>query len=349
MAERLISWRMVEPGRPLVLFEEPLPVPGPGEVLLRVRACGLCHTDAAFLYDGVRPRGALPLTLGHEIVGEVEAAGEGASDLLGVTVIVPAVLPCGECELCRYGRANACLAQKMPGNDFHGGLASHVLAPARFLYPVPAGAGAPEELAVVADAVATSYQAVLRSGIHEGDLVIVVGTGGVGSFAVQAARARGARVAAIEVDPARLEVLAEWVELPLDASCTDLRGLRDAVADFERRHRLRPWGRKVLECSGTVAGQETAWALLGTDATLAVVGYTREKASLRLANLMAFDARAFGNWGCAPEHFPAILDLVVAGKLVLGPFVERHPMSRANELLRERPARRPVLIPDFGR
>ncbi|MFQ5844549.1 MAG: hypothetical protein ACE5JG_06110, partial [Planctomycetota bacterium] len=88
--------------------------------------------------------------------------------------------------------------------------------------------------------------------------------------------------------------------------------------------------------------------LLTYDAVLCVVGFTMARINLRLSNLMAFDATAFGNWGCRPEHFPAILELVGEGRLVIQPFVERFPMSRLNELLEaEGHARRPVLIPDF--
>ena len=156
MSVRLFSWRMVEPGQPLVLCDDPLPEAGPGDVLLKVRACGLCHTDVGFLYGGVRPNARLPLTLGHEIVGDVLAAGDGAAHLVGRTCIVPAVLPCGDCDLCAKGRGNICRRQKMPGNDFHGGFASHFVAPARFLCPVEPGTADVEDLSVVADAVATA-------------------------------------------------------------------------------------------------------------------------------------------------------------------------------------------------
>ncbi|MCK6460043.1 MAG: alcohol dehydrogenase catalytic domain-containing protein, partial [Planctomycetes bacterium] len=139
---------MTAAGKPLKLEETALPSPGPGEVLLRVRACGLCHTDVGYLYGGVRPNAPLPLTLGHEIVGDAIASGKGAEDLAGKTFIVPSVMPCGECDLCRRGRGNICRAQKMPGNDFQGGFASHFVAPARFLCPVPKGTRDVEDLAI---------------------------------------------------------------------------------------------------------------------------------------------------------------------------------------------------------
>ena len=348
MVERMRSWRMAAAGKPLRLEEDALPSPGPGEVLLRVRACGLCHTDVGFLYGGVRPNAPLPLTLGHEIVGDTVAAGPGVEDLVGRTFIVPSVLPCGDCDLCRNGRGNVCRGQKMPGNDFHGGFASHFVAPARFLCPVPRGTRDVEDLAIVADAVSTSYQAVARACAGKGSMVVVVGAGGVGTFAAQCAKARDAHVVAIDVDPRRLAALGKYADVTLNAKEMDAKGLRGAVVAYEKEHRLPNHGRIVLECSGTTAGQETAYGLLTYDGMLGVVGFTLEKVPVRLSNLMAFDATAFGNWGCLPDHFPAILRLVAEGRIELRPFLERHPMSRLNDLLREgHHARRPVLIPDF--
>lgn len=343
--DRLVSWRMTEAGKPLVLQEGPLPEPGAGEVLLRVTACGLCHTDFAFLYGGVRPNASLPLTLGHEIVGQAIAAGSDAEDLLGKSLLVPAVLPCGDCTLCLTGRGNVCRQQKMPGNDLHGGFASHFLAPAEFLCPVPESQIKLESLSVVADAVGTAYQSVLRAGIGAGDLAVVVGAGGVGTFAIQTAKHLGARVAAIDIDDERLEAISGYVDLPLNAAKSSFKEVRSAIAGFEGKDSHR---RKIIECSGTAAGQQTAYSLLTHNATLAVVGFTMEKTELRLSNLMAFDATAFGNWGCLPEHFPSILHLVAEGKIEIEPFVEYHSMKRLNDLLaQEHHRRRPILIPDF--
>jgi len=348
MTQQMVSWQLNRAGEPLEKRISPLPRPGSGEVLLKVRACGLCHTDYGFLYGGVRPNAPLPLTLGHEIVGDVVATGLGCEAHLGQTMLVPAVLPCGACELCERGRGNVCRKQKMPGNDFHGGFASHFLAPARYLCPVPAGVGPVEDLSVAADAVGTAWQAVVRANPSKGDCAVVVGVGGVGIFAAQVARHLGARVIGIDVNAGRLEAAARFLDLPINARGTDPKALREAVASFEKREGLRPFGRRVVECSGTAAGQETAFSLLNHDGTLALVGFTLDKVPVRLSNLMAFDATAFGNWGCLPERFPAIFQAIRSGAIEIAPFVERFPMRRLNELLRqEHHARRPVLIPDF--
>lgn len=337
---------MVQPGAPLELHHGDLPEPRSGEALIEVEACGLCHTDVGFLYGGTRPRAPLPLTLGHEILGRVIAAPDG-DGLIDRTVIVPAVLPCGDCELCRAGRGNICRHQHMPGNDFDGGFASHLVAPTRHLIPVPKEMEGRQDLAVVADAVSTAYQSVLRSGVGEGELLVVVGAGGVGTFAIQTAKLLGARVAAIDVTWNRLASVEPWVDLALDASTLSGRDIKDAILVFERQHGLKGPGRKIIECSGSADGQATAYRLLTFDACLVVVGYTRDKIEVRLSNLMAFDAQIIGNWGCLPDHFPRLLELIAEGKIELAPFVEFHPMSRLNELLLQESQCRPVLLPDF--
>jgi 6-hydroxycyclohex-1-ene-1-carbonyl-CoA dehydrogenase len=178
--------------------------------------------------------------------------------------------------------------------------------------------------------------------------VVVVGAGGVGTFAAQTAKARGAHVAAIDVDTGRLAGLGKYADVTLNAKELDGKAIRNTIVGYEKEHGLPGYGRIVLECSGTAAGQETAYGLLTYDGKLGVVGFTLDKVPVRLSNLMAFDATAFGNWGCLPDHYPAILKLVGEGRIELKPFLERHPMSRLNDLLREGGhTRRPVLIPDF--
>ncbi len=197
----MISWQMVDPKKPLQRVESPLPEPAKGEVRLKVVGCGVCHTDLGFYYDGVRIKSSLPLTLGHEISGMVEAAGPGAERWQDKAVLVPAVMTCGECDVCRRDFGNICAAQKMPGNDIQGGFATHIVVPAAQLCEVPLDAdGKPAgdsgvslaELSVVADAFTTPYQATLESGLTAEDTAIFVGVGGVGGFGAQIAKSNGA-------------------------------------------------------------------------------------------------------------------------------------------------------------
>ena len=122
-----------------------------------------------------------------------------------------------------------------------------------------------------------------------------------------------------------------------------------AIQAFAKEQHLRQSEWIIFECSGTAAGQATAWGMLVHGATLAVVGFTMDKVEVRLSNLMAFDARALGNWGCPPEQYPAALELVLAGKVKVKPFVEPRPLKDINrvfEAVHHREiAKRAVLVP----
>lgn len=352
MSGTMTAYAMVEPDAPLRREDRDIPTPDPGEVTLAVAGCGVCHTDISFHGGHVRTNQPPPLVLGHEVAGTVVATGEGCEALQGKEVVVPAVLPCGECALCSGGRANACRAQKMPGNDIDGGFSTHMRVPARWLAPV--GPRQPDlplwEFSVVADAVTTPYQAIRRSGLKGGDVAIFVGLGGVGGFGVQIAAALGATVFGIDVDPARIEALrAHGLSEGYDARESDSRTLRKQIRAACAERDLPSLGWKVFETSGTAAGQETAFGLLTHAGVLSVVGFTPEKVPLRLSNLMAFDATAQGNWGCDPALYPEVLDLVARGQVRIRPFVEPRPLDEVNDVLAQMTShsltRRAILIP----
>jgi 6-hydroxycyclohex-1-ene-1-carbonyl-CoA dehydrogenase len=327
---------MTAVGAPFVKQDCSFETPLAGEVTVEVAGCGVCHTDLGFLYDGVRTNHELPLTLGHEISGRVVACGEGAEGLLGKAVVIPAVMPCGECDLCQRGLGTLCRGQKMPGNDIQGGFASHITVPARGLCPVDekqleAAGMSLAEVAVLADAVTTPYQAALLAGINEGDLAIVIGVGGVGGYAVQIAHAMGAHVVAIDVDQAKLDQLKDFgAELTLNAREHDARAIKQLIKEHVKANGLRATEWRIFECSGSTPGQETAFSLLTYGSHLAVVGFTMAKLELRLSNLMAFSARLQGNWGCLPEYYPKALDLVLQNKIQMKPFVKLHSLNDIN-------------------
>jgi 6-hydroxycyclohex-1-ene-1-carbonyl-CoA dehydrogenase len=352
MGSPSVAYVLERAGRPLVRHDRPLPVPGAGEALVEVLACGLCHTDLAFADGSVPPRHPLPLVLGHEIVGRVLTTRGPRPEVAGRDVIVPAVLPCGRCAFCRAGRGNACPHQKMPGNDVHGGFASHLVVPADPLVPLDMlpPSVARRDLAVVADAVSTAYQAVHRSGLARGDAAWVVGSGGVGAFVVQIARARGARVAACDVRPDRLAVVAaHGAEATLDVSRITPAEVRGQLNELARDWGIPSIAVRIFECSGPPQGQSLAFGLLGRGSTLVQVGYTPRTVNLRLSNVMAYDATIHGTWGCPPERYADVLRLIADGEVVLGPFVGYAPMSDLNELLaamaHHRLERRMVLDP----
>ena len=348
------GYELTQVGAPLHLAELPALEPGADEVIVKVAACGVCHTDVGFAFDGVPTRHELPLVLGHEITGYVVAAGEQAQRWQGQAVIVPAVIACGKCQACKAGRPTICRKQFMPGNDGNGGYASHVRVPARGLcavpQPLPAGVSL-EALSVVADAVTTPFEAIRRSGLKAGEVAVIVGAGGIGGFGVQIAAAVGAKVIAIDVDNERLELAQQHgASLTLNPHRCDEKELRRDVRGFAGQFGAPGSTLKIFEMSGTADGQWTAFNLLDFGAYLAIVGYTPKKIEVRLSNLMAFDATAQGNWGCPAEQYPNALELVLAGKIAIEPFIERHLLEEVPEIMKGVAGhafrRRVVLVPN---
>jgi 6-hydroxycyclohex-1-ene-1-carbonyl-CoA dehydrogenase len=259
-AENVTRWVMTGQGEPCVERQEALAAPSPGEVTVEVAGCGVCHTDISFLHQGVPTRAELPLALGHEISGTVRAVGDGVDQgLLGRPVLVPAVLPCGECDACRAGRRRICPAQVMPGNDRHGGFASHVTVPARYLCPVPENVLAAHELwelSVVADAITTPFQAVRSSGLATGDLAVCIGAGGIGIHGIQIAAAVGAKVIALDIDDGKLETAqAHGADAVVNTKDLDIKSIKGKVKDAAKSLGAPRTCWRIFEMSGTKGGQ----------------------------------------------------------------------------------------------
>ncbi len=357
MGNAAIRWMMTQQDAPLVPAEFN-PSPQADEVVVEIAGCGVCHTDLGYYYDGVRTKHELPLTLGHEISGRVIAAGSDASAWSGHAVIVPAVIPCGICDACRRGKATICPNQKMPGNDIHGGFATHIVVPATGLCAVDesrleAIGMELADVSVIADAVTTPYQAVMHAGVGRGDLVVINGVGGVGGYAAQIANALAGTVVAVDVNQDKLDAISrQGAALALNARQLSSRELKAAISDFAKKNALRQTEWIIFECSGTRSGQETAFSLINHGATLCVVGFTMEKVEVRLSNLMAYHARALGNWGCPPDLYPAALELVLSGRVKVAPFVEKHPLDEINRVFAAvhhgELKRRAILIPSHA-
>lgn len=348
----MYSWQMSECEKEFKLVEQNIPEPFDGEVVVEIAGCGVCHTDLSFWHAGVKTKHDLPLTLGHEISGTVV---KGPNEWVGRKVIIPAVLPCGECELCKNGISNICQNQKMPGNDFDGGFATHIRVPYRFLCPVPNEAlknHSLEELSVIADAISTPYQVIKKSGLKSGDLAIVIGVGGVGIYGAQIAKIFGAKVLAIDINDAKLNIAkSNGADAVLNSSGLDIKAIKDKVKSICKEIRVSRYGWKIFEFSGTKPGQELAFNLLTFASTLSIVGFTMDKLELRLSNLMAFDAKVIGTWGCMPELYPEVVDLISTGKLSVKDFVELFPLSKINEVfkntLEHKYVKRSIMVPDY--
>jgi len=352
MDKKIYSWQMTAPDADFQLAENPFPDLEAHEALIKIAGCGVCHTDLSFWHYGVKTKKELPLTLGHEISGTVIA---GPEKWVGKNVVIPAVLPCGDCELCKKGRSNMCQKQLMPGNDFHGGFASHIKVPARFLCPVPdllltkypLG-----KLSVIADAISTPYQVIKKSELEAGDLAIVIGVGGVGIYAALIARILGAKVLALDIDDNKLEIAKNnGVDAILNVKGLDIKSIKDNVREIARGLGVSRYGWKIFEVSGTKQGQELGFNLITFTSTLSIVGFTLDRTEVRLSNLMAFDAKLIGTWGCKPELYPEVVDLITTGKLKIDDFIETIPLSKINEVFRNTLnhvyRKRSILVPDF--
>ena len=330
-----LAYVLTQAGKPLTPQKRTFPDPAPGEALVEVIGCGLCHTDLGYARGEVQTKKPLPLVLGHEVVGRVVAT-KGPGPGKGELVLIPAVLPCGKCAFCKAGRGNACPEQQMPGNDIDGGFATHQIvrsAPLVSLNRLPAGFET-WKLGVVADAVSTAFQAVRRSGLGAGDVAAVVGVGGVGGFTAQVAAALGAHVLALDVKRDRLDLARQHgAESALEVRDLQPKAVKSEVRGLLKKHGVPSFRLRIFECTGTPQGQTLAWGLLDRAATMVQVGYTPQSVEVRLSNLMAFDATVHGTWGCPVEAYPEVIALIASGKVALDPFVERAPMSRVNEYL----------------
>jgi 6-hydroxycyclohex-1-ene-1-carbonyl-CoA dehydrogenase len=314
------------PNVPLVLGTLPRPEPAPGEILVKVLACGLCHSDLHYMDHGVPTFKAPPLVLGHEISGTVVRVGAGVDPLrIGTSVLLAPVTSCGECAMCRTGRENVCARQRMLGNTIDGGFAEFVAAPSRDAFEIPADVPA-EEACVIADALTTAFHAVTRRArVQAGETVVVVGCGGLGLNVVQVASLVGARVIAVDIDPRKLALAMEFgAALSIDAR----------EGDTPKRVRKETGGGAdvAFEAIGNPKTQEQALASIRTGGRLVLLGFAAENMSLPGGRVTYREITVIGTLGCRPIDFPVVLDLVRRGRLALGPLVtHRHTLDTINE------------------
>jgi 6-hydroxycyclohex-1-ene-1-carbonyl-CoA dehydrogenase len=343
----------VTPGK-LEKMEIAVPELQPGDVLVEVAGCGVCHTDLGYFYDGVPTVAKPPLTLGHEISGTVVAGDE---NWVGKEVIIPAVMPCRKCFLCKTGRGNRCLDQKMPGNSIgiYGGFASHIPVPGIDLCEVKDRGDIPlEHLAVLADAGTTPYQAAKRADLQPGDNVVVIGIGGgVGQYMGQIAKGLGAgTVIGVDITQEKLDrALNYGADFVINSGDKDARAVSGEFKGICKENGLPGYGWKIFEVTGAKGGQEIGLTLLSFIGKLIIIGFGLGKSEYMMSRLMAFDAEIIGTWGCLPEYYPIVLNMVTSGKINIDAFVQTRPMSTIMESFEEAhkvpPDQRIVLTPDF--
>ncbi len=334
----------IGPNQPLKVEEIATPEPGPGEVLVKVAACGVCHTDLHYIDHGVPTFKKPPLILGHEVSGTVAALGpqvEGWEE--GARVLLPAVYGCGQCAMCRRGRENICQRMVMFGNNVDGGYAEYVLAPAKDLLALP------EEIplvegAIIADAITTPYHAVVNRGrVQPGDQVVVFGCGGVGLNLVQMAAAMGARVLAVDI----VEEKLEWARR-LGAAQTLDAGQVERI-DKEIRKRTGGGADVAFEAIGLPLTQQQAFASLRTGGRFVVVGFAGEPMQLDTGRTMYRELEIVGSLGCRAVDYPRVMALVQQGKIKVKELVTARfsleDINEAFDTLRRGEGIRSVVVP----
>ncbi len=225
--------------------------PGPGEVVLEVTRAAICGTDSSEWAHGpllARP----PVTLGHEFVGRVVSIGQGVAGLSnGDRVVSGAAVSCGQCDWCRAGRTNLCATYRTLGLQLNGGLARLVKTPAAVCRRVPDGCS--DDAAAMAQPLAVALHALRRTSVEPNHICVVIGIGGIGSFILGAAAARGiSRLIAVDIDDQRLRTAAVLgAEFVIDAKDGDVAAAILDVTDGEGAH-------VVIEASGAAGAPETA-------------------------------------------------------------------------------------------
>lgn len=320
----MLAVRLHAAGEPLSAEEQPLPVPTGTQVRVAVAGCGVCHTDV-HIWRGTLPRVELPLTLGHEIAGRIDAVGPAAAEPLRAAGLAPgdAVLVfggwgCGSCVDCRLGDEQRCLTGRSPGFQEDGGYAEAVLVPhPRHL--IGLGDLDPVHAAPLADAGATPYRAVRRAGpwLRPDGRCVVIGLGGLGQFALQHLRHAGVgRLVGVDPDPAKAP---RAIGLHADAvvPSLDTAAIREALGGDAR---------VVFDMVGTDETLAGAGSLVAPDGLLMLVGEGNGH------TWFGFDA-ALESWvtttaWAAPADVGAVVSLARQGALDWE--VERMPLQDAN-------------------
>jgi propanol-preferring alcohol dehydrogenase len=275
-----------ELGKPLTIEDVPAPTPGPGKVLIRTEACGVCHSDLHLAdgdWDLLRPITKLPLILGHEVAGVVSALGEGVAGLrVGDRVGVPWIhWTCGQCEFCQEGKEELCLRQQVTGCTVNGGFAEYLVAPATHAAPLPSALSATEAAPLLCAGL-TVYKAMKASGIAAGQRLAIFGIGGLGHLALQIARAMDIQVCAVDVADDKLEFArslgAEWT-------------VNAATEQVHKKIRSLGGAHVALVASASAAAYETAMRCLRRGGTMAVVGMANEPFKVSAVSMVSTETR----------------------------------------------------------
>src|SRR5437762_5048626 len=301
--------RLVQLGRPLEEADIPIAELGSSDVLIRVAAAGICHSDAHYR-AGISRIGSLPLTLGHEIAGRVEKVGAQVANLAaGDRVCVHYLVHCGRCEFCVRGLEQFCRSGQMIGKHRDGGYAEFIKVPGANAFPLPDEI--PFEVgAIMMCSSATALHAMNKARFKAGESIAIFGFGGLGFSALQLARAYGCGdVYVVEINPAKLASATTMGAVAIDARTADpVEQIKEATD-----------GRGVdvaLELIGSAKTMRQAVLCLGPLGRAALVGLTTELISIfPYTELINKEAEIIGVSDHLATEVPALLELARSGKL----------------------------------
>lgn len=322
----MIAVRLVKTGRPLELHEIAVPEPGSGDVLVRVKAAGICRSDVHYR-TGTSPAESLPLTLGHEVAGIIEKKGAGVSGFeTGDHVCLHYMVTCGSCGFCHSGNEQFCTSGKMIGKYCDGGYAEFIRVPARSVFLLPSDIPF-EQGAVMMCSSATSLHAINKAGLKPGETAAVFGVGGLGISAVQLAKVYGALdVFAVDINPAKLELAVRFGALPVHA------GQTDPVTEIMRL----TGGRGVdvsLELIGLPLTMLQAVESLAVGGRAALAGITDRSFELTPYNtLLNKEASIIGVSDHLAQEIPLLIDFVERGLLDFSGVITRTVPLDAGEI-----------------
>jgi 2-desacetyl-2-hydroxyethyl bacteriochlorophyllide A dehydrogenase len=307
--------RLIAPGRPLELQEIPIPQVGSQDVLVRVKAAGICHSDAHYRAGKSRVD-PLPLTLGHEVAGVVESVGAEVRRLKrGDRVCIHYMATCGDCEYCNQGSEQFCTTGQMIGKYRDGGYAEYILVPARSAFKLPDEIPF-EQGAIMMCSSATSLHALNKGRLQSGESVAIFGIGGLGISAVQLARAFGAStVYAVDIKTSKLDLARQLGAIPINAA------MNDPVAEIKRL----TGGRGVdvaLELIGLPLTMKQAIQSLAIKGRALLVGITQQSFEVSpYSEVLNKEAEIIGVSDHLAQELPLLLDWAKQGRLNLSDVV----------------------------
>jgi propanol-preferring alcohol dehydrogenase len=322
--------RLVEIGRPLQMQEVPLPPVGQHDILVRVKAAGICHSDVHYR-AGVSPVKPMPITLGHEIAGVVEQVGTEVSQVkVGDRVCLHYLVTCGECHYCSTGNEQFCTTGRMIGKHRDGGYAEYTAVPARNAIVLPPEIPF-EQAAILMCSSATCLHALRKSRLRAGEMVAIFGVGGLGMSAVQLAKALGALdVYAVDINPEKLKLAAQYGAIPINAR------ERNPLTEIRRLTHKR--GVDVaLELIGLPETMQQAVQSLAIFGRAVLVGIAEKPLEIdTYRELLGKEAEVIGSDDHLLQELPLLIEYVSRGILDLSRTVTRTvPLDAAavNEVL----------------